>query len=72
MAIRKLKVMDKNNSHLTRVDRLARTISKDPSKVKEALSLLDGLVEISLSGNIEGLGIQATAGRRFLSKNLED
>ena len=61
-----------NISHFTKIDRLARTISKDPSKVKETIALLDGLVEISLSGNLEGLGKQATAGRRFLKKNLED
>ena len=60
-----------NISHFTKIDRLARTISKDPSKVKETIALLDGLVEISLSGNLEGLGTQATAGRRFLKKNLE-
>ena len=64
--------MEKSNSHLPRLDRLARTISKDPSKVKETIMLLDALVEIALSGNIEGLGLQATAGRRFLEKNLED
>ena len=64
--------MDKNNSHLTRVDRLARTISKDRSKVKEALSLLDGLIKIAMSGDTEGLKVQATAGRRFLEKNLAD
>ena len=61
-----------NISHFTKIDRLARTISKDPSKVRELIILMDGLVEISLSGNIEGLGMQATAGRRFLDKNLED
>jgi len=65
-------IMDNNDSHLPRIDRLARTISKDPSKVKETIMLLDALVEIALSGNIEGLGLQATAGRRFLEKNLED
>jgi hypothetical protein len=64
--------MDNNDSHLPRLDRLARTISKDPSKVKEALSLLDGLIKIAMSGDTEGLKVQATAGRNFLDKNLED
>jgi len=65
-------IMDNNDSHLPRLDRLARTISKDPSKVKEALSLLDGLIKIAMSGDTEGLKVQATAGRNFLDKNLED
>ena len=65
-------IMDNNDSHLPRLDRLARTISKDPSKVKAVIALLDGLVEIALSGNLERLGLQATAGRKFLSKHLED
>ena len=64
--------MNKNDSHLPRLDRLARTISKDPSKVKEALSLLDGLIKITMSGDTEGLKVQATACRDFLEKNLED
>ncbi len=72
MAIRKLKVMDNNNSHLTRLDRLARTISKDPSKVKETIAILDGLIKIVISGDTEGLKVQATAGRNFLDKHLED
>lgn len=62
--------MDKN--HLPRVDRLFHAIAKDPRKIKQLIVILDGLVELSLSGNIEGLGIQATAGRRFLSENLGD
>ena len=64
--------MNKNNAHLPRLDRLFQAISKDPRKVKTAIMLLDTLAAISLSGNLEKLGLQATAGRRFLDSVLED
>ena len=64
--------MDKTTSHLPRIDRLFRSIGRDPRRVKETIMLLDALINISLSGDIEKLEKQATAGRRFLEKNLED
>ena len=63
-----------NISHFTKIDRLARTISKDPSKVRELIILMDGLVKISLSGGnlvklLEKLEVQAMACRNFLDKH---